>query len=204
MNRRAFVNYVVNTLPFLVFSKPMLADTLCGPPTPPWGAQACMSGIKSVNMNVIYDPQHQNEWCWAACISMVFDYYQHPICQNRIVAETWGSVIDMPGQPQQILHDLNRQWTDDNGQKFTVTGDLFSANPITAAQDLSNNRPLIICSLGHAMVFTRLDYLRMPNGSGTPTKAWVRDPWPGMGLRSLTPQEWYGQEMLIRIKVYPA
>jgi hypothetical protein len=82
-----------------------------------------------------------------------------------------------------------------------VQGDVFSANAITAAQDLSANMPLIVGAMGHAMVLTALTYWRDVYGRGQVVDAVVRDPWPGRGRRSLTPQEWYSVNFLIRIRV---
>ena len=107
----------------------------------------------------------------------------------------------MPGQPNQILINLNRPWVDDNGRSFSVAGDAYSANALTAAQDLSNNMPLIIGTLGHAMVLTSIEYLRDMYGNGQPVTATVSDPWPGNGLRYLSPQEFYGANFLARIRV---
>jgi hypothetical protein len=97
---------------------------------------------------------------------------------------------------------LNREWTDDNGNHFRVIADAFSGNPMTAAEDLSKDEPLIIGSLGHAMVLTAVTYVRDYYGRGQTTSAIVRDPWPfNQNRRVLTPQEWAGTTMLLRIRV---
>lgn len=145
--------------------------------------------------------QHMNQWCWAACIEMVFRYYGLRVPQAAIVQQTWGGIVNLPGQPHQILANLNRQWRDSNGQRFNVSGNSSSANHITAAQDLSNNMPLIIGTMGHAMVLTSLEYVRDQYGNGNVTAAVVRDPWPGRGRRVLSAQEWYNTSFLARIRV---
>jgi hypothetical protein len=109
--------------------------------------------------------------------------------------------VNMPGEPEQILESLNRPWTDESGRAFTVTGSAFGANPLTASQDLANDIPLLIGSLGHAMVLTSLTYLRDAYGRGEVTLAVVRDPWPGRGRRPLTAQEWYNTNLLLRVRV---
>lgn len=175
------------------------AALTCGPFVPP-GVQECQVGIDSA-ISPIYAFQQQSEWCWAACIEAVFRYYGHPVPQMRIVAETWGAIVNLPGQPQQILFDLNRPWQDDFGNTFSVGGDVLTANPITAAQDLAGNMPLIIGSMGHAMVLSGLDYVRDSVGRGQVRAAFVHDPMPGVGARVLTPQEWYSAMFLARIRV---
>jgi Papain-like cysteine protease AvrRpt2 len=175
----------------------------CGPFVPP-GVQQCQSGIVSSLAHVAaaaVGGQHLSQWCWAACIEMVFTYYGYEVPQERIVQETWGRIVDLPGQPAQILRHLNRAWTDESGRSFRVSGDVYSANAITASQDLAQDMPLIIGTMGHAMVLTSLVYLRDPYGSGSVNAAIVRDPWPGRGRRTLSAQEWFRASFLARIRV---
>jgi Papain-like cysteine protease AvrRpt2 len=174
----------------------------CGPPVPPWGLQACMAGIPEDRLNLVFAYQEASEWCWAACIQMVFSYWGYPITQQQIVKQTWGVITNMPAQPAQIIRDLNRDWTDSRGKEFTSQGDCFSANGVTAAQDLAGDMPLIIGSMGHAMVLTAVSYNRAQNGQGQVTGAVVRDPWPGRGgRRPLSPQEAAASMLLARVRV---
>lgn len=168
----------------------------CGPVLPS-GLQQCEAGIDSNLANI--EGQEQNQWCWAACISMVFNYYGHPVSQERIVTETWGAIVNLPGQPWQIIRDLNKTWEDDYGNKFKVSGDVLTANAMTAAQDLAANHPLIIGTGGHAVVLTAETYVRDLIGRGRVVSATVRDPWPGRGRRPLSAQEWFGINFAVRI-----
>lgn len=168
------------------------------------GVQQCEAGIDSGLAYVSaasVGGQHMNQWCWAACIEMVFRYYGLRVPQEAIVQQTWGGIVNLPGQPHQILANLNRPWRDATGRDFYVSGDSFSANPITAAQDLSQNMPLIIGTMGHAMVLTSLQYVRDQMGNGEVTSAIVRDPWPGKRRRVLSAQEWVNTSFLARIRV---
>jgi len=168
------------------------------------GVQRCEAGIDSRLAHVsaaAVGGQHMTQWCWAACIEMVFRYYGLRVPQKTIVRQTWGAIVDLPAQPRQILANLNRPWSDSRGRRFQVSADVFSANVVTAAQDLSEDMPLIIGTMGHAMVLTSLQYVRDRYGSGEVTAAIVRDPWPGRGRRVLSPQEWYGTSFLARIRV---
>src|SRR5581483_6829916 len=109
---------------------------------------------------------------------------------------------NMPAQPIDIVRDLNRSWTDRNGDGFSVAGDVFSADGAAAAQDLAGEMPLIIGSMGHAMVLTAVSYDRAQNSQGRVTGAIVRDPWPGRGgRRPLTPMEASATMLLVRIRV---
>jgi hypothetical protein len=183
----------------LLISEHLQADLQCSPYNQA-GVQQCQVGIDSSIIPVMAS-QQMPEWCWAASISMVFRYYGFTVSQQRIVSETWGGIVNMPGGPDQILEDLNRSWKDDDDNKFTANGESYDANPITASQDLAQDMPLIIGSMGHAMVLTSLVYLRDATGRGSVQAAIVRDPWPGRGRRVLTPQEWYAAQFLARIRV---
>lgn len=135
---------------------------------------------------------------------MIFLYFGHPVAQSRIVTQAFGEAINHPGSVEQILSDLSRSWTDDDGNSFEATCDAYDANPVTAAQDLANDMPLLVCSLGHAMVLTALTYVSDPTSpiGATVTAATVRDPWPGNGgKRVLSPQEWYNISLLARVRI---
>jgi len=126
-------------------------------------------------------PQHQDEWCWAASISNVFRYYGHPVAQERIVQEVWGSITDMPGYPAQIAQSLNRSWTDDNGKRFTARltaaydaqNGVNAINNVIIANNLAGNRPLVMCNTHHCMVITEMTYTQAQVLS-----IGVFDPWP--------------------------
>jgi hypothetical protein len=133
-----------------------------------------------------------SEWCWAACISMVFSYNGHRVSQARIVKEAYGSVMNMPGNYPALFGSLGRSWTDDDGDDFTVSvNHLFAPDVGVAnldnsdlAQALEDENPVLYCTAQHAMVLTSMKYI----GSKV-IDAWVMDPWPGYGLRHLAPAE---------------
>ncbi|HEY6873082.1 MAG TPA: papain-like cysteine protease family protein [Geobacteraceae bacterium] len=173
--------------------------------------RVCGSGIPSdfIHVAATRNPQYQSEWCWAACISMVFQYYGHPVRQDRIVTEAYGSVVNMPAQPWTLLAMLNREWVDDNGNKFTCVSTPGSTNTVAAANDLAVNMPLIIGTQGHAVVLTELQYAALYQqtpfgpqlGPVSITNAIVRDPWPGKGRRSLSVMEWANINFAVQIRV---
>ena len=145
-----------------------------------------------------YQRQKMDEWCWAASISMVFSYYGHPVSQNRIVAETFGSIVDLPAQSgATIVRAMNRTWVDDNGKPFRsefkaafdYDNGQYGLNNAMLISELSKGHPVIMGAGSHAVVLTAMEYLSMP---GTPINliaCGVFDPWPGRGARGLTPAE---------------
>jgi hypothetical protein len=129
---------------------------------------------------------------------MIFRYFGHDLSQEQIVAETWGSVVNMPASLDQIMQDLNRPWRDTAGNVFNTTAGPVAPNG--SANELANNIPLIICTLGHAMVLTALEYVHDQFGNGDVTNAIARDPWQQTGRHSLTPQQWYSAQLMIAVR----
>jgi hypothetical protein len=210
MERRAFLRTALAGAGFVATSRTLFGAKQCSTPVAtmtPMGVhpvELCTTGISSITFKQAF--QQENEWCWAACISMVFEFYKHAVDQRRIVKETWGTVADMPGQPGDILRDLNKKWTDDAGHAFRCQGDMLSVNVNTAVEDLIDDHPLIIGALGHATVLTAIT-----SAVDTVTTQFViqqvvvRDPWPGNGgRRLLTPMEWASMNFAARIRVTDA
>jgi Papain-like cysteine protease AvrRpt2 len=166
--------------------------------------QQCEAGIPTTELHTVaaVDRQHMSEWCWAAAISGVFAYYGHPVRQEEIVRSAYGAIVNARGTPDAIMGALNREWTDDNGNRFSVESDAVSGNWRTLSQDLANGEPLIVGSLGHAMIVTAAEYVRDQYGDGQLEAVIVRDPWPDNPQRRLlTPREMASVQMLIRIRV---
>jgi hypothetical protein len=207
MERRTFLRTALTGAGFIAASRTLFGAKQCGTPTStmtPMGVhpvELCTTGISSITFKQAF--QQQNEWCWAACISMVFAYYKHAIDQERIVKETWGTVANMPGLPRDIFRDLNKRWTDDEGRAFQCQGDVYSVNVNTAVQDLIDDHPLIIGALGHATVLTAItSEVDTVTSQFEIQQVIVRDPWPGSGgRRLLTPMEWASINFAARIRV---
>ena len=155
------------------------------------GWQLCEGGIPSTLAGQSARPQYRSQWCWAACISMVFGYYGHPVSQDRIVGETFGSVVDMPADTGQILAAVNRPWTDDRRRPFQAVGRALPIDAQRAARHLIDEQPLIIGSLGHATVLTAMNWRQAVDGRQALTAVVVRDPWQGGRRRLLSgPEVW--------------
>jgi Papain-like cysteine protease AvrRpt2 len=178
-----------------VLAAPALADTSCQP-TPQ--GNLCVSQVDFADFaEEAYQTQHATEWCWAACISMVFSFYGHPVSQERIVQEVYGGVVNLPaGYGVVIAQQLNRVWKDDNGDRFrsTLTGaydtdaHVYALTDPMLIRELDEDHPIIIGAGGHAMVLTAIQYLQNQFGVSV-QGAGVFDPWPGRGARALTRPE---------------
>ena len=146
--------------------------------------------------------QESREWCWAACIEMVFGYYGHRVSQSRIVKETWGGFVDKPVHESELLADLNRNWTDNRGRRFRSSAHVFG-KPAAGVSDLRRSQPLILGTLGHTVVLTAIT-LEIDNYSGrwNIAEAIVCDPWPGYGARILSSEEWRNVRFAVRVELH--
>ncbi len=173
---------------------PAWAQDECRPS--PWGP-VCRAGVDFTEFHQeAFDTQHRSQWCWAACISMVFAFHGHRVRQQRIVREAYGAPVNMPAPGFVIARQLQRRWTDDDGEVFSVrVNGLYDAQfGIHATSNarivdaLRHERPLIIGARGHAVVLTMAEYQPGPMGPVV-RAAGVFDPWPGRGARGLMPDE---------------
>ncbi len=152
------------------------------------GLQFCEVGIPSDMLGQSVFGQELSQWCWAACISMIFHYHHHPVAQERIVAETFGNIVNMPANAEQILGAVNRGWVDDKGNRFESVGMPLPIDPNIASGYLQREQPLIIGSVGHATVLTALSWTES-YGSVQLNSLTVRDPAMGGRRRQLSGQE---------------
>ena len=166
----------------------------------PNGVRVCTVGIQVFQAQKFAQQQYQSQWCWAACISMIFAHYGHPVSQARIVADAYGGIRNFPGTVNAILGSLNRSWLDDYGSPFTVQASP-TGNYLSAITDLRDDHPQLIGSLGHAVVLTAMTFYDTPSGPQV-VDAIVRDPWPASpSRRQMTAAEWYNVALAAQIRV---
>jgi hypothetical protein len=170
------------------------AATTCEPA--PQGA-LCTSQVDFMSFaETAFMSQQQSQWCWAASLSMLYAYYQHPVSQSRLVDEVYGGAQNIPASSYTIASKLNGCFVDDAGDSFqSILVAAYDAqagiNAISNQQiiaALDQGRPLIIGTRSHAMVLTAIQYYQTPQGPFV-VAAGVFDPWPGVGARALETDE---------------
>lgn len=156
---------------------------------PPNYQQPQYVGISSAQMNYIASAQNNSQWCWAASIQMVLNYYGVSISQEQIVARTYGvdpygNLPNWAGSFQAITANLNNWNVDNFGRRYSVMASLNRGAPTPAVllQELSQGRPVIVGyssgpNSGHAVVITAVSYISSPNGPIIQSVV-ARDPWP--------------------------
>lgn len=148
------------------------------------------------------DGQHMSNWCWAACVEMICRYYGYIVPQSEVVRQTWGSPANLPGTTQQIFALLNRPRIDAQGRGFRIEGTVSAANQMTMIADLGGEMPLIVGTMGHAMILAALMYEQDSSNRVAVRRAYVLDPWPGRGMRVLEAKEWHGMHFAARIRLF--
>lgn len=205
MDRRNFLKISSSTVGLGILGLSSSAQALLNcSPFNLQGIQQCEVGIDSTLMAVPSSAtggQYMSQWCWAACLEMVFKYHGLNLSQKTIVEDAWGRIENLPGQPRHILASLNRDWRDSRREQFKVSGEAYSTNLITASRDLSQNQPLIIGNMGRTMVLTSMKYEIDNWGNGKVNEAEVRDPWPNQGRRTLSADEWLGTSFMVCLRV---
>ena len=211
-DRRAFIlggaSLAIGSAGAWAWTRPAQAALRCTP-FDARGIQFCEVGLDQ-NLGAVTAQQQNSQWCWAACISAIFSYHGYPVEQGRIVAATYGQLVNLPAHGRQIAAATNRPWQDVRGRAFASQCQVlwdsgaYVARPDAAgqaAQELAQGHPLIIGAAGHAMVLTAMSYARNAAGGGQPTQAIVRDPWPGRGRRALEQREWMQIQFLAKVQV---
>ena len=49
-------------------------------------------GILTQQFDFVAAAQQMDEWCWAASVQMILQYYEIPVTQEEIVARVFGGV----------------------------------------------------------------------------------------------------------------
>lgn len=148
------------------------------------GQQQLVVGIPTGSFNFFAASQQQNEWCWAASIQMILNYYGVPATQAEVVSRIYGIPVNAPGSDAQITAALNAMGRTVNGQIITIqsSGAPGLPPPAVLVQELSAQHPILIAfangpNSGHAVVVTGAAFVMTAFGPQI-TGLVIRDPWP--------------------------
>ncbi|MFN8255718.1 MAG: C39 family peptidase [Bacteroidales bacterium] len=181
-----------------------------------FGQQAIYVGIPSERFNYFASSQRNSNWCWAASLQMIFNYYGINITQEQIVArsygvDAYGNLPNWAGSFPVITANLNNWNVDNNGRQYVVGASLNWGAPTPAylIQELYTQHPVLIGyqsgpNSGHAVVITACSYTESYYGPIIQSIV-VRDSWPseqnianlgrveypGLNLASVIQAHWY-------------
>lgn len=148
------------------------------------GQQSLVVGVPTGSFNFVAASQQQTEWCWAASIQMILNYYGVPATQAEVVSRIYGIPVNAPGSDVQITAALNAMGRTVNGRIITIqsSGAPGLPPPAVLVQELSAGHPILIAFAsgpngGHAVVVTAAGFVMTPFGPRI-TDLVIRDPWP--------------------------
>lgn len=146
-------------------------------------------------MEYCHHRQYKDNWCWAACVQMVLDYYGIEVTQTRIVERAYSDDYDFTANKNDIIGALNG-WRI-SGYSVCASYERYK-NAKTLIDAIANGMPLIIglnekyTSTGHAYVLTHIFFTRDYNGNMAPTRVVVLNPYNSGDLEeSLDWSEFY-------------
>ena len=170
------------------------AETTCEP-IDARGVQLCKAGLSEAQAKDMLRTQEKPQWCWAASIAMVFAHQGVTLSQEQIVRRQYADLADRGVTGTQISRMLGLSWGDGAGGRLSPIAMDADADAHRAelgadevVQELSQDRPLIFGTEGHAMVLVQVNFEK--HGAALRiTGATVIDPAPGKGLRKLLRNE---------------
>lgn len=181
---------------------------------PAVGQEPVYVGITARQFNYFASTQRNTEWCWAASIQMLFNYYGVDISQEQIVARSFPKhgeeqLPNATGDLQVITRNLNNWSIDNKGMSYRVKAELNFGAPAPAylIKELAAERPVLIGyktgpNTGHAVLITACSYYPTENGPRIRSVI-VRDPWPSPENRESAGRiEYWGSSLASRIETH--
>ncbi len=147
-------------------------------------AQPVEVGIPSARFNFVAASQLETEWCWAASVQMVLNWYGVPVQQTQVVKRIYGKTVDSAASEDEIAVALNGTAINRQGQKVYLHAKRKTGAPPTALliREMSAEHPMLITvhstkSMLHAVVITSVEFVQTP-GSVEISAITFRDPNP--------------------------
>lgn len=144
-----------------------------------------MVGIPTARFNFVSTAQLQTEWCWAASVQMVLNWYNIPVTQTDVVNRIYHKTVDAAASENQIAEALSGFAYDRDGHKVHIHADRKTGipSPELLVNQLSQQRPMLVTfhstrKMLHAVVITSAEYTTNEQGGVHVTSLTYRDPNP--------------------------
>lgn len=129
-------------------------------------------------MEYCHHRQYKYNWCWAACVQMVLDYYGLNISQESIVRRAYGDDYNFTANKDDIVEAVNGWYV--GGHIVRARYEKYKSAK-TMIDAISSGQPLIIglneaSSTGHAYVLTHIFFQNDYYGNMTPTRVVMINP----------------------------
>lgn len=122
--------------------------------------------------------QYKENWCWAACVQMVLDYYGLDVYQTSIVKRAYGDEYNVTANKNDIVRAINGWYI--SGSVVNARYERYK-NAKTLIDAISSGQPLIVglnedSSVGHAYVLTHIFFKNDYNGNMSPIRVVLINP----------------------------
>ena len=126
-----------------------------------------------------FSSQYKENWCWAACVQMVLDYYGLYITQSDIVEKVYGYAGNFTADSSRIVNGING-WLIGGRRILAYKGSEISL--VSLASPLKKGIPLIVGlrepydSVNHTYVLTHIFSEEDSIGSYNPVRVRLVNP----------------------------
>jgi len=141
-------------------------------------------GIPTTAFNFVSATQMQTEWCWAASVQMVLNWYDIPVKQSQVVERVYGKTVDAAASENEIASAMNGIALDRRGRKVHLHTVRYTGIPAVSVlvSEMQQKHPLLITfrsskKMLHAVVLTSAEYTQTEQGIHV-TSLTFRDPNP--------------------------
>ena len=149
------------------------------------GAQKPVTvGIPVAQFNFVSAAQLHTDWCWAASVQMVLNWYNIPVKQSDVVNRIYGKPVDSAATENAIAVALSGTAYDRRQRMVHLHADRLHGVPPTdlLLLELSERHPMLITfrstkTMLHAVVLTGAEYVENEQGRQI-TALTFRDPNP--------------------------
>lgn len=122
-------------------------------------------GIPTAEFNFVAATQMETEWCWAASVQMVLNWYGVPVQQSQVVKRIYGKPVDHAASEDEIAVALNGTAINRKGQKVYLHAKRKAGEPPTALliREMSAEHPMLVTihatkTMLHAVVITSVEF----------------------------------------------
>lgn len=143
-------------------------------------------GIPTSQFNFVAATQMQTEWCWAASIQMILNWYNVPVKQVDVVNRIYHKTVDAAATEDAITTALSGTAYDRRGRKVWLHAERRRGAPTTneLTTELSLRHPMLLTvhstpGMLHAVVVTSIATIESDQGR-TITAITFRDPKPNL------------------------
>ncbi|ABF41583.1 hypothetical protein Acid345_2582 [Candidatus Koribacter versatilis Ellin345] len=155
------------------------------------GAQKTTAvGIPSADFNFASAVQLKTDWCWAASVQMVLNWYHIPVKQTDVVGRIYGKPVDKAASEDEITVALSGTAYDRDHHKVLLRAKRIRGVPPTdlLVDELERQRPVLLTirstrTMLHAVVLTSAEYEVNKEGHIHVTSLTYRDPNPSIKSR---------------------